>query len=497
METEAEPTDISLPAPVSIKEEIMAPATPEPIVHPVEVKQELVSNEVEEPEVPEESLNPPEQLELNEKIIKGEVPTVSYTPSPALSPAYVPPMEEPPPTVEEPAPEIAEPVRYPSPAVEQPPEEPPVVNPLHYPGPPPQSIKMEPVDIAVSPPPPPIQSLEPVHHPHPYGSTASTALFSNSISIAMANSSHQSSMSGSISASSSISLSYHNHSKMPYPGHSTLIATSHSQSSMSAFNYRPFSPQYPYPPALPPFPHMPPQPLKHKYSSNTPSHSPSNTHTPPPTSSPYGAGPLSLPQQYQGSPPPSKPHPHSEAASFQRSSQSLSSRQSPPVVSSHSSAPSQQPSHGSSKSPSSYAMQSSQSGSNQKVVVPQPAHQSSMYSQMGMGPHTPVKSSSHSHQLARPHPLSQQHSQQVGLPTSSQHLPPTTYVTNLPPQMPLAQNPMHAPSERHAESEKCSVIQEPVTIEEEEEIETHYPYRGPSPEPRVEDVECHRSQSAM
>ncbi|KAG8191260.1 hypothetical protein JTE90_003272 [Oedothorax gibbosus] len=499
-ETEVEPSDISIP-PVTVKEEIIAPLTPEPVMHPVEVKQEIVTNETDEPQGPEESLQQPEQLELmNEKIIKGEVLNSSYTPSPALSPAYVqPPVEEPPLTVEEPAaPEISEPARYQSPTVEQPPEEPPVVNPMHYPGPPPQSIKMEPVDIAASPPPPPIQSLEPVHHPHPYGSTASTALFSNSISIAMANSSHQSSMSGSISASSSISLSYHNHSKMPYPGHSTLIATSHSQSSMSAFNYRPFSPQYPYPPALPPFPHMPPQPLKHKYN-NTPSHSPSNTHTPPPTSSPYGPGPLSLPQQYQGSPPPNKSHSqHSESASFQRSSHSSSSRQSPPVRNSHPSGDSQQSSsHGSSKSPSAYAMQSSQGGSNQKVVVPQPAHQSSLYTQMGMGPHTPVKSSSHSHQLPRPHPLSQPHSQQGGLPTSSQHLPPTTYVTNLPPQMPLAQNPMHAPSERHAESEKCSVIQEPVTIEEEEEIETHYPYRGPSPEPRVEDVECHRSQSAI
>ncbi|GBM25833.1 Arginine-glutamic acid dipeptide repeats protein [Araneus ventricosus] len=493
-EAEAAPLDVEMP--VSVKEEFIPPGTPEPVMCPIEVKQELPTSEVEEPENSEESTNPSEQLELVEKI-KQEISLPSYTPSPAPSPAcYAPAAEEPaPPVNEEPPVEMTEPAPYTSPSADAPPEDSQVPNPMHYPGPPPKSIKMEPVDIAASPPPPPI--IEPVHHPHAYGSTSSstTAMFSNNISInqSMTNSS----VSGSISASSSISLSYHSHSKMPYPTHSTLIATSHSQSSMSAFNYRPFSPQYPYAPALPPFPHMPPQPLKHKYGNNTPSHSPNNTHTPPPTSSPYNAAPLPLHQQYQESPPPNKSHSHNEnSANFPRNSQSSSSVQSPPV-SSHSSVPNQSASHGSSKSPSSYGMQnqSSQNSSSQKTV-PQPAHQSSMYSQIGMNQHTPIKGSSLSHQLPRPHPLSQQHPQS-GLPTSSQHLPPTTYVANMPPQVPISQNPLHVTSERQIESEKCSVIQEPVTIEEEEEVETHYPYRGPSPDPRVEDVECHRSQSAI
>ncbi|CAL1262588.1 unnamed protein product [Larinioides sclopetarius] len=492
-ETETAPLDVEMP--VSVKEEFIPPCTPEPVICPIEVKQELPTSEVEEPENSEESTNPSEQLELVEKI-KQETSIPSYTPSPVPSPAcYAPTAEEPAPSVaEEPSVEMTEPAPYTSPSAEAPPEDSQVPNPMHYPGPPPKSIKMEPVDIAASPPPPPI--IEPVHHPHAYGSTSSstTAMFSNNISInqSMTNSS----VSGSISASSSISLSYHSHSKMPYPTHSTLIATSHSQSSMSAFNYRPFSPQYPYAPALPPFPHMPPQPLKHKYGNNTPSHSPNNTHTPPPTSSPYNAAPLPLHQQYQESPPPNKSHSHNEnSANFPRNSQS-SSVQSPPV-SSHSSVPNQSASHGSSKSPSSYGMQnqSSQNSSSQKTM-PQPAHQSSMYSQIGMNQHTPIKGSSLSHQLPRPHPLSQQHPQS-GLPTSSQHLPPTTYVANMPPQVPMSQNPLHVSSERQIESEKCSVIQEPVTIEEEEEVETHYPYRGPSPDPRVEDVECHRSQSAI
>ncbi|GIY68280.1 arginine-glutamic acid dipeptide repeats protein [Caerostris darwini] len=490
-DTETTPTDVEMP--VSIKEEFIPPVTPEPALCPVEVKQELIPSEVDESENNEQPPIPSEQLELVDKI-KQEIPLSSYTPSPVLSPTcYAPPVNEQPSTaVEESSVEMTEPAQYMSSTVETPPEDVQLSNSMNYPGPPPKSIKMEPVDISSSPPPPPI--IEPVHHPHAFGSTSSTTtMFSNNISIAMSNSS----VSGSISASSSISLSYHNHTKMPYPTHSTLIATSHSQSSMSAFNYRPFSPQYPYAPALPPFPHMPPQPIKHKYSNNTPSDSPNNTHTPPPTSSPYNSAPLPLHQQYQESPPPNKSHSHNENSTpFPRSSQSSSSMQSPPI-SSHSSTPNQSASHVSSKSPSSYGVQgqNNQNTSNQKSA-PQPAHQSSMYSQIGMSPHTPIKGNSLSHQLPRPHPLSQQHSQS-GLPTSSQHLPPTTYVTNLPSQVPLSQNTIHVSSERPVESEKCSVIQEPVTIEEEEEIEPHYPFRGPSPEPRVEDVECHRSQSAI
>ncbi|GFY37765.1 arginine-glutamic acid dipeptide repeats protein [Trichonephila inaurata madagascariensis] len=488
-ESETAPMDVEMT--VSVKEEFIPPVTPESVMCPVEVKQEIVASEVEEPENSEESTNPSEPLELVDKI-KQEMPVTSYTPSPVQSPVcYAPPVDEPPlPVTEETSADMSEPPQYASPNNDATSDENQIPNPMQYPGPPPKNIKMEPVDIAASPPPPP-PIIETVHHPHAYGSTSSTTtMFSNNISIAMANSS----VSGSISASSSISLSYHNHSKMPYPTHSTLIATSHSQSSMSAFNYRPFSPQYPYAPALPPFPHMPPQPLKHKYSNNTPSHSPNNTHTPPPTSSPYGTTPLH--QQYQESPPPNKSHSHNDNSSnYPRNSQSSNVMQSPPV-SSHSSVPNQSSSHGSSKSPSSYGMQnqSNQNSSSQKAA-PQPAHQSSLYSQMGMSPHASIKGNSLSHQLPRPHPLSQQHSQ-PGLPTSSQHLPPTTYVASLPPQVPLSQNPMHVPSERQMESEKCSVIQEPVTIEEEEEMETHY-LRGPSPDPRVEDVECHRSQSAI
>ncbi|XP_015919122.1 arginine-glutamic acid dipeptide repeats protein isoform X2 [Parasteatoda tepidariorum] len=472
--------------PVTVKEEYIPPVTPEPLLCPVEVKQEVIANESDEAMDTQDSMNPPEQLELMEKI-KEENPVHSYTPSPAASPVpFVPPIDEPMPVSDtnSAAPEISEPNRYASPTEEQQTSDEPVIqNQPHYPGPSPQGIKMEPVDITATPPPPAIHE-PPVHHPHVYAQSSSTA-FSNSISIAMANSS----VSGSISASSSISLSYHNHSKMPYPGHSTLITT--SQSSMSAFNYRPFSPQYPYPPALPPFPHMPAQPIKHKYNTSTSSPSPS---TPPPTSSPYNAASLAASQQYRESTPPTKPHSNgSTPPSYPRSSQMSSSLQSP-AVTSHSSVPTMPSSHGSSKSPS-YGMQSqnSQSSSSQKAV-PQPAHQSSMYSQMGINQQSSMKSSSHSHQLPRPHPLSQ-HSQS-GLPTSSQHLPPTAYVANLPPQV-GAQNQMHMAPERTIESEKCSVIQEPVTIEEEEEVEPHYPYRGPSPEPRVEDVECHRSQFAI
>ncbi|KFM59729.1 Arginine-glutamic acid dipeptide repeats protein, partial [Stegodyphus mimosarum] len=483
---EAAATTADTELPVTVKEEFVPPVTPEPALCPVEIKQEIITNEVEETPENNEPENPPEQLELIEKV-KEEVTATSYTPSPVASPVnYGPSLEESAPAAEEPSsPVVTEPTRYQSPSVDQP-EEAIIPNPHQYPGPSPQNIKMEPVDIAASPPPSLVH--EPVHHPHAYAPASSTALFSNSISIAMTNST----VTGSISASSSISLSYHNHSKMPYPGHSTLIAT--SQSSMSAFNYRPFSPQYPYPPALPPFPQMPPQPIKHKYST-TPSHSPNNTHTPPPTSSPYTTNP----QQYQESPPPSKSHTHSSdtTSTFPRNSQPSSvSRQSPPV-SSHSSVPLQSSSHGSSKSPSSYSLQSqgTPSAPNQKAV-PQPAHQNSLYSQIGIGQQASLKASNHPHHLPRPHPLPQLHPQS-GLPTPSQHLPPTTYVANLPSQVTLPQNQMHVPSERQPESEKCSVIQEPVTIEEEEEAEPHFPFRGPSPEPRVEDVECHRSQSAI
>ncbi|XP_054710797.1 arginine-glutamic acid dipeptide repeats protein-like [Uloborus diversus] len=474
---------------ITIKEEYIPPEVSEPVICPVEIKQEVITNDIEEtPENVEIKEQHPEPLEMVDKI-KEEVIGASYTPSPVPSPiSYHPPVEEPAAVIEESRPD---PAQYPSPNVEVPIEEKPTIpNPSQYLAPSPQSIKMEPVDVASSSPPPPMH--EPVHHPHVYAPslpTQSQAHFSNSISMSMTNSS----VTGSISASSSISLSYHNHSKMPYSGHSTLIATSHSQSSMSAFNYRPFSPQYPYAPALPPFPHMPPQPIKHKYNSDTPSHSPSNTHTPPPTSSPYSSAPLALPQPYRESPPPTKSHDHNNesSSSFSRTTQSSSSSMQSPPVTSHSSVTHQSSSRSSSKSPLSYSVQN-QNSLNQKSM-PQPAHQSSHYPQVGMGQQAPAKSSSHSHQLPRPHPLSQMHSS-TGLPTPSQHLPPTTYVANLPPQVPLSQNQMHASAERQ-ESEKCSVIQEPVTIEE--EPETHFPFRGPSPEPRVEDVECHRSLSAI
>lgn len=476
-------TTPSIDMPVTIKEELVTSTTPEPTLCPVEVKQEII-NDMDENLSNIEPNEQPVQLEMIDKV-KEEIPVPSCASSAAPSPVqYGPPVEEPAAT-EECAPPVQESSQYANTSSGQTQEETAVPNPQPYPGPIPQNIKMEPVDIASSPPPPAIH--EPVHHPHVYASplpSSSQAHFSNSISIAVTNSS----VTGSISASSSISLSYHNHSKMPYSGHSTLITTSQS---MSAFNYRPFSPQYPYAPGLPPFPQIPPQPIKHKYNSGT-SDSPSNSHTPPPTSSPYTAPPA-LPQPYQDSPPPPpKSHSHSteSTSTFPRSTQSASSTVQSPPVTSHSSVSHQSSAHGSSKSPS-YSMQNqnSQSSTSQKAM-PQPAHQSSLYPQLGMNQQTSHKGNNHPHQLPRPHPLSQLHS--TGLPTSSQHLPPTTYVSSLPHQV----APQMHSSERQ-ESEKCSVIQEPVTIEEEEETEPHFPFRGPSPEPRVEDVECHRSQSAM
>lgn len=474
--------------PVTVKEEIIAPVTPEPAICPVEVKQEIISESEETPSNVE--TEQPVQLQMVDKV-KEEIPITSCSSSAAPSPVHYGPTIEEKPVADECLPAtVHEPLQYPPMNAEPIQDEKALSNQSTYPGPTPQDIKMEPVDIASSPPPPPIQEA-PAHHPHVYASalpSSSQAHFTNSISI-------NSSVTGSISASSSISLSYHNHSKMPYSGHSsTIISTSQS---MSAFNYRPFSPQYPYTPSLPPFPQLPPQPIKHKYNSGT-SDSPSNSHTPPPASSPYNSAPPALPQPYQESPPPpSKSHSHSSESSsmYPRSTQPNSNPVPSPPVTSHSSVSHQPSAHGSSKSPSSYSLQNqnSQSSSSQKAV-PQPAHQSSLYPQLGMNQQSSHKSSSHSHQLSRPHPLSQMHPSS-GLPTSSQHLPPTTYVSNLPPQVPHSQSQLHG-SERQ-ESEKCSVIQEPVTIEEEEEPEPHFPFRGPSPEPRVEDIECHRSQSAM
>lgn len=483
--------------PVTVKEELITPVTPEPIICPVEVKQEI-TNDPEETPANVETEEQPVQLEMIDKV-KEEIPLVSCTSSAAPSPIHFgPPIGEQPVVDECPPTTVHEASQYPTVNSEPSQEEKSLSNAAPYPGPTPPNIKMEPVDIASSPPPPAIHEAA-AHHSHVYASalpSSSQAHFTNSISVAVNNNS----VSGSISASSSISLSYHNHSKMPYSGHSsTLITTSqslHSSQSMSAFNYRPFSPQYPYTPGLPPFPQMPPQPIKHKYNSGA-SDSPSNSRTPPPTSSPYSSAPPPLPQPYQESPPPpAKSHTHSTENSntFPRSTQPSShSVQSPPVTS-HSATSHQPSAHNSSKSPSSYSLQNqnSQNSSSQKAV-PQPAHQSSIYPQLGMNQQSSHKSSSHSHHLARPHPLSQMHSS--GLPTSSQHLPPTTYVSSLPPQVPLSQSQIHT-SEKQ-ESEKCSVIQEPVTIEEEEEPEPHFPFRGPSPEPRVEDIECHRSQSAM
>lgn len=60
-------------------------------------------------------------------------------------------------------------------------------------------------------------------------------------------------------------------------------------------------------------------------------------------------------------------------------------------------------------------------------------------------------------------------------------------------------SPMNIPPKPPSSDEviKVEPDPEPTTPEEESQCSPVAPPRGPSPEPRIEDTECHRSQSAM
>lgn len=64
-----------------------------------------------------------------------------------------------------------------------------------------------------------------------------------------------------------------------------------------------------------------------------------------------------------------------------------------------------------------------------------------------------------------------------------------------PSSSPMQVAPPHPPRP-HIEEVKIEPDPEPV-VEEYSQSSPATPSRGPSPEPRVEDSECHRSQSAM
>lgn len=63
---------------------------------------------------------------------------------------------------------------------------------------------------------------------------------------------------------------------------------------------------------------------------------------------------------------------------------------------------------------------------------------------------------------------------------------------------PPSTSPMNPPSKPMSDEViKVEPDPEPSTPEEDNQSSPVGPPRGPSPEPRIEDTECHRSQSAM
>ncbi|XP_059486637.1 arginine-glutamic acid dipeptide repeats protein-like isoform X2 [Neocloeon triangulifer] len=252
----------------------------------------------------------------------------------------------------------------------------------------------------------------------------------------------------------------------PFVTHPALLHPSHHPAHHHAphpLSYHPFHPHhhpaYPYPYPFPyPYPHLPPQ-LPPRMQSVPPSGAPDAGPTPPRQEEQQPSAPStpsSSHKKHHRSTPPSSGH-HSSSSSSHHHHHQSSERSS----SGHHKMSSHHQSPGLMMHPGSQMMPSSAPSSLESL-----------------------RAASHALQQQQQQQQQQQHSPQGPSPLHPLH----HMQHHLPPHM--SRHPMLPPEEPKSEAD--SIIPE----EEEAPSPNHIP-RGPSPEPKIEDTECHRSQSAI